>query len=74
MSIDDFPKLMLGAEVAALFSVDPKTVTRWGWARKLTVIKTPGGGISLYLETEVHDLLTKYQEGDITLGELEEEQ
>lgn len=31
------------AEVAQLFRVDPKTVTRWGKAGKLRSIRTPGG-------------------------------
>lgn len=35
--------LLKPGEVAALFSVDPKTVSTWGDAGKLTVIKTLGG-------------------------------
>jgi excisionase family DNA binding protein len=30
-------------QVAELFRVDPKTVTRWGAAGKLSSIRTPGG-------------------------------
>jgi len=30
-------------EVAALFRVDPKTVTRWASSGRITSIKTPGG-------------------------------
>ena len=35
--------LMTPAEVAALFRVDPKTVTRWADAGKLTAVRTLGG-------------------------------
>ena len=35
--------LLTPAEVAALFRVDPKTVTRWAKAGKLTAIRTLGG-------------------------------
>ncbi|MEI7930910.1 MAG: helix-turn-helix domain-containing protein, partial [Actinomycetes bacterium] len=34
--------LLTPAEVAALFHVDPKTVTRWAVAGKLTSIRTLG--------------------------------
>ena len=36
-------RLLTPAEVAALFRVDPKTVTRWAQAGKLTAIRTLGG-------------------------------
>src|ERR671919_1301038 len=36
-------KLLTPAEVAALFRVDPKTVTRWAKAGKLSSIRTLGG-------------------------------
>jgi excisionase family DNA binding protein len=35
--------LLTPAEVAALFGVDPKTVTRWAKAGKLSSIRTLGG-------------------------------
>jgi excisionase family DNA binding protein len=35
--------LMTPAEVAALFRVDPKTVTRWAESGKLAPIRTLGG-------------------------------
>ena len=35
--------LLTPAEVAALFRVNPKTVTRWARARKITAIRTLGG-------------------------------
>ena len=36
-------RLLTPAEVAALFRVDPKTVTRWAKAGKLSSIRTLGG-------------------------------
>ena len=35
--------LLTPAEVAALFRVNPKTVTRWARAGKITAISTLGG-------------------------------
>ncbi|MDN5795739.1 MAG: BldC family transcriptional regulator [Intrasporangium sp.] len=49
-------KLLTPAEVAALFRVDPKTVTRWAKAGKLTSIRTLGGH-RRYKESEVRGLL-----------------
>lgn len=37
------PDLLTPGEVAALFRVDPKTVTRWAAAGRLSSIRTPGG-------------------------------
>jgi excisionase family DNA binding protein len=48
--------LLTPAEVAALFRVDPKTVTRWAKAGKLSSIRTLGGH-RRYRETEVRGLL-----------------
>jgi excisionase family DNA binding protein len=39
----DVVRLMTPAEVAAAFRVDPKTVTRWAAAGKITAIRTLGG-------------------------------
>jgi excisionase family DNA binding protein len=47
--------LLTPAEVATLFAVDPKTVTRWAKAGKLTSIRTLGGH-RRYLEAEVQRL------------------
>ena len=35
--------LLTPAEVAALFRVNPKTVTRWARAGKVTAVRTLGG-------------------------------
>lgn len=48
--------LLTPAEVAALFRVDPKTVTRWAKAGKLSSIRTLGGH-RRYREAEVRSLL-----------------
>jgi excisionase family DNA binding protein len=37
------PELLTPGEVAALFGVDPRTVTRWAKAGHITFIRTPGG-------------------------------
>ncbi|MEO6411914.1 MAG: BldC family transcriptional regulator [Pedococcus sp.] len=50
-------KLLTPAEVASLFRVDPKTVTRWAKAGKLNSIRTLGGH-RRYREVEVRALLT----------------
>lgn len=48
--------LLTPSEVAALFRVDPKTVTRWAKAGKLSAIRTLGGH-RRYRESEVRKLL-----------------
>jgi len=50
--------LLTPSEVANLFRVDPKTVTRWAKAGKLTAIKTLGGH-RRYKESEVKALLAR---------------
>lgn len=44
------------AEVARIFRVDPKTVTRWAKAGRLQSIRTPGGQ-RRYHRAEVEKLL-----------------
>jgi len=56
LSASNQEKLLTPAEVAALFRVDPKTVTRWAKAGKLTSIRTLGGH-RRYKESEVKALL-----------------
>jgi excisionase family DNA binding protein len=48
--------LLMPAEVAAMFHVDRRTVTRWAAAGKLTSILTLGGH-RRYREAEVRALL-----------------
>ena len=56
LSANNQEKLLTPAEVASLFRVDPKTVTRWAKAGKLTSIRTLGGH-RRYKESEVKALL-----------------
>jgi excisionase family DNA binding protein len=49
--------LLTPGEVAGMFRVDPKTVTRWAQDGKLTSIRTLGGH-RRYREAEVRGLLT----------------
>lgn len=43
-SVSDFSeKLLTPSEVAAIFRVDPKTVSRWAKAGRLPSVLTPGG-------------------------------
>lgn len=52
----DTDRLLTPAEVAAMFRVDPKTVTRWARDGRLTAVRTLGGH-RRYLESEVLGLL-----------------
>ena len=54
--VDTGDRLLTPGEVAALFRVDPKTVTRWAKAGKLSSIRTLGGH-RRYRESEVRALL-----------------
>ncbi|MGH4001051.1 MAG: BldC family transcriptional regulator [Pseudonocardiaceae bacterium] len=49
-------RLLTPGEVAALFRVDPKTVTRWASAGRIGSIRTPGGH-RRFREAEVRALL-----------------
>jgi excisionase family DNA binding protein len=49
-------KILSCAEVARRFGVDPKTVTRWAKAGKISAIRTLGGH-RRYKESEVNRLL-----------------
>ncbi|MBF0686944.1 MULTISPECIES: BldC family transcriptional regulator [Cellulomonas] len=49
--------LLTPGEVAVLFRVDPKTVTRWAQAGKLSAVRTLGGHRRFH-EAEVRQLLT----------------
>ncbi|WP_348650537.1 BldC family transcriptional regulator [Catellatospora sp. KI3] len=64
--MDTGDRLLTPGEVAALFRVDPKTVTRWAAAGRIGSIRTPGGH-RRFRESEVRALL----EGE---GEFEDEE
>jgi excisionase family DNA binding protein len=66
--VDTGDRLLTPGEVAALFRVDPKTVTRWAAAGRIGSIRTPGGH-RRFRESEVRALL----EGEGELEELNDE-
>jgi excisionase family DNA binding protein len=54
-------RLLTPRQVALIFRVDPKTVTRWAAAGRIGSIRTPGGH-RRYRETEVTALLATLTE------------
>ncbi|MQA84901.1 MAG: BldC family transcriptional regulator [Streptosporangiales bacterium] len=62
-------RLLTPGEVATLFRVDPKTVTRWAAAGRISSIRTPGGH-RRFRESEVHALLRGegYRPQEVTQG------
>lgn len=54
-------RLLTPGEVAALFRVDPKTVTRWAASGRIRSIRTPGGH-RRFREAEVNRLLREQAE------------
>jgi excisionase family DNA binding protein len=58
MIVGDEDRLLTPAEVAALFGVAPKTVSRWATAGRLGSVRTPGGH-RRFSESEVEALLAQ---------------
>jgi excisionase family DNA binding protein len=56
--------LMTPAEAAALFGVDPKTVTRWANTGRLSSIRTLGG----HRRFPLSEVLALRQEGERRVG------
>lgn len=56
VNLNDSESLLTPSEVAELFRVDPKTVTRWAKAGKLNAVRTLGGH-RRYRRSEVVKLL-----------------
>jgi excisionase family DNA binding protein len=54
--------LLTPAEVAAMFRVNPKTVTRWARAGKISAIRTLGGH-RRFRSSEVRRFLEELEEG-----------
>ncbi|MDP1793039.1 MAG: BldC family transcriptional regulator [Acidimicrobiales bacterium] len=54
-------KLLTPSEVAAMFRVNPKTVTRWARAGRINAIRTLGGH-RRFREAEVIEALANMQE------------
>lgn len=50
-------RYLRASQVALIFGVDPKTVTRWAKAGKLAAVRTPGGHYR-FLESAVRAHLT----------------
>ena len=65
MSNEDADQLLTPAEVARLFRVDPKTVTRWANDGKIASIRTLGGHRRFH-ESEIRRLL---HEGESATGD-----
>src|SRR5215470_3352430 len=64
IQIEPDNRLLTPAEVAAMLRVDPKTVTRWARAGKLSSIRTPGGH-RRYIESEVLGFLGSWAAGNL---------
>jgi excisionase family DNA binding protein len=56
-------RLLTPGEVASLFRVDPKTVTRWAKAGRVSSMRTPGGH-RRFRESEVRALLEGEDDGE----------
>ena len=61
MTISVESDLLTPAEVASLFRVSPKTVTRWARSGKLTALRTLGGH-RRFRASEVKELLERFEE------------
>jgi excisionase family DNA binding protein len=59
--MEETEKLLTPSEVAAIFRVDPKTVTRWAKVGKLSSIRTLGGH-RRFRDAEVRMLLASARE------------
>lgn len=59
----DAAELLTPGEVAKLFGVDPKTVSRWADAGRLRALRTLGGH-RRYRAAEVRSLLRSERNGD----------
>jgi excisionase family DNA binding protein len=56
IQVENRDRLLTPGEVASLFRVDPKTVTRWAASGRIGSIRTPGGH-RRFRESEVRALL-----------------
>ena len=54
-------ELFTSGEVAAMFRVDPKTVTRWARAGKISAVRTLGGH-RRFRASDIRPLLEEVQE------------
>jgi excisionase family DNA binding protein len=61
----DNPRLLTPTQVAVIFQVNPKTVTRWAENAKLSCTRTMGGH-RRYYEAEVRQLLAEQYSPRVT--------
>jgi excisionase family DNA binding protein len=66
--VETADRLLTPGEVASLFRVDPKTVTRWAAAGRIGSIRTPGGH-RRFRESEVRALLSGEEAGFVEEGQ-----
>lgn len=59
---DENEQLLTPSEVAAMFRVNPKTVTRWARAGKISAIRTLGGH-RRFKASEIKKFLADVEEG-----------
>ena len=59
----DDDALLTPSEVAAMFRVNPKTVTRWARAGKISAIRTLGGH-RRFRESEIRQFLEQVEQTD----------
>lgn len=62
----DTEQLLTPAEVAAMFRVNPKTVTRWARAGKISAIRTLGGH-RRFRASEIRMFLAQVEQGVVDL-------
>jgi excisionase family DNA binding protein len=68
--VENRDRLLTPGEVATLFRVDPKTVTRWAASGRIGSIRTPGGH-RRFRESEVRALLNgedEFEAGSFAIG------
>ena len=58
MKMHDRSQLLTPGEVALMFRVDPKTVTRWASSGRIGSVRTPGGH-RRFLEADIKVLLDR---------------
>lgn len=65
MAENDDEALLTPAEVARLFRVSPKTVTRWARSGKLSAMRTLGGH-RRFRASEVREFLSRIERGQVS--------
>ena len=63
MQPQDDDALLTPSEVAAMFRVNPKTVTRWARAGKISAIRTLGGH-RRFRASEIRQFLEQVEDGE----------